>query len=534
VAKKTVDFDTDVAGFTRNKRQMAALKALDSGKVKYLLYGGALGGGKSYLLRWYGVRRLMTLYQKFGLKHITGMLACEDYPSLKDRQLQKILFEFPPWLGTYHGDHKVYGRCFILKPRWGSGVLCFRNLDDPSKYASSEWALILVDELTKNTYEIFTFLRTRLRWPGIPDIETQFVGGTNPGGPGHGWCKQMWMDREFPEEFVKPIDYRDSFAYVPSKADDNPFLDESYWATLQTLPPELRKAFRDGSWDIFLGQALPMLSRDIHGIDPMPVPEHAPLMMTYDWGWGRPFSLGWWWIDQDGRLIRFHEWYGYTGTANQGLRMADGEVAKGIKKIEKELDLGIWGGKRHIMRIAGPDCFNKKPDYRGGGQGPSTAEEFGRQQIYLTPGDPSRDLKIRQVRQRLQVPEGYPSDPKAPAPMMLIYKTCTNFFRTMTTLPMDETHVEDVDTKAEDHIYDEVGLACMARPMPMVGPKKNKPWHERRIEELQRPPEITDELAMAAMDAQAIREMGYDPDEVPEDAILIDNSGEMVPTIGSE
>lgn len=526
---KTADFDRDVAGLTKNQRQMSALKELDSGRVKYLLYGGALGGGKSYLLRWYGVRRLMVLYQRYGIKSITGMLACEDYPSLKDRQLQKILFEFPKWLGTYHGDHKVYGRCFILKPRWGSGVLCFRNLDDPSKYASSEWALILVDELTKNSYEVFTFLRTRLRWPGIPDMETQFVGGTNPGGVGHGWCKQLWMDRDFPPEFVEPVDYRPTFAYVPSKADDNPFLDESYWATLHTLPENLRKAFRDGDWDIFLGQAFPMLSRQVHGIEPRPVPGFAPLYMSYDWGWGKPFSIGWWWVDSDGRLIRFNEWYGWNGTANQGLRMSDREVAKGIKEREKQMDLGIWKGRRRILRFAGPDCFQKKPDYRGGGQGPPTAEEFSKEGIHIIPGDPSRELKIRQVRQRLEVPKGYPLDPNASAPMLLAYNTCKHFFRTMSTLPMDETHVEDVDTDAEDHVYDEVGLMCMVRPMTMPKPKAQKPWHEQRLEELTRPPEITDEIAMAALDAQAIREMG-DPDEIPEGSILIDNSG-LVPTV---
>lgn len=249
-----VHFDTQLANFT--PRQMEAITLLDSGLIKFLLYGGALGGGKSYLLRWYGLRRLLKLFG-MGFEKVTGMLACEDYPSLKDRQLQKIATEFPLWMGKMHGDHKDYGKAFILHPEYGSGALCFRNLDDASKYQSAEFAFILVDEQTKNLYEVFTFLRTRLRWPGLKDIECQYVGGTNPGGVGHGWTKQFWMDNDFPPEFIEPVDYRSQFAYVPSKADDNPYLDASYWAMLNTLPINLRKAFKEGDWDVFVGQAFP-------------------------------------------------------------------------------------------------------------------------------------------------------------------------------------------------------------------------------------------------------------------------------------
>ena len=286
---KTLDIDQDIAKFT--PRQMEAVKALDSGGIKYFLYGGALGGGKSYFLRWYGVRRLIVLYQVYGLSGAVGMLACENYPSLKDRQLSKIGREFPGWLGKMHTDHKEFGRCFILKPRFGGGILCFRNLDDPSKYQSAEFAFIMVDELTKNDYDTFTFLRSRLRWPGLPDVEGQFVGGTNPGGIGHGWCKQLWMDKTFGPEWYPPIspeDYRKQFAYIPSKADDNPHLDPGYWAVLNTLPEHLRSAFKDGNWDIFVGQAFSEFNRTTHVVKPMPVPSNAPLYMTFDWGYGAP------------------------------------------------------------------------------------------------------------------------------------------------------------------------------------------------------------------------------------------------------
>jgi hypothetical protein len=451
---------SDLCQFT--PRQREASRQLKNGK-RFLLYGGALGGGKSFWLRWTLLRRLMEIYAKFGLERVTVMLASEDYPSLKDRQLQKIEFEFPAWVGRMCHDHKVYGRAFVLHEQYGGGAICFRNLDDPSKYQSAEFAAIGVDELTKNTYEVFTHLRSRLRWPGLPDNETWFIAGTNPGGIGHGWVKQFWIDRLFPDEWTQPVDFRPCFAFVQSKADDNPHLDAAYWSTLQTLPPNLRKAFRDGDWDIFVGQAFPQYSRQTHGFTwKGDIPHGAPLYSTFDWGYGKPFSWGWWYVDADGRVWRFAEWYGWSGTADEGLRMVDSEIAAEIVKREREM--GIWG--RPIIRLAGHDCWNRKPNYQGGGQGPSTAEEFVKAGIYLTKADSTREVKIRQFRERLRVPED------GELPMLMVSDGCEQFNRTIPNLKMDDRNVEDVDSHGEDHIYDEACQICMARPLRL----DNREW----------------------------------------------------------
>jgi len=420
-------------------RQMQAIRVIDSRIKKFILYGGAMGGGKSYFLRWVAVRLLMKFFQRYDLRNVTVMLACEDYTSLKDRQLSKIATEFPAWLGTNHTDHKAYGRCYILAQEYGGGIITFRNLDDPSKYASSEFAAILVDELTKNLMEVFNHLRTRLRWPGIPDIECIFLAGTNPGSIGHGWVKQFWMDHVFPPEFIEPVDYRPYFAYIPSRADDNPYLTQAYWDSLATLPDGLRKAFRDGDWNIFVGQAFPEFGPR-HVVKPMAVPKYAPIYMVFDWGYGHPFSVAWIWVDADGRGYVFAEWYGSTGAPDVGLRLVDSEIAEGIKQHEK--DLGI--NERSITRIAGPDCWAKKPNYQGQGRGPSTMEVFSRHGLYLVKGDPTRELKIRQFRERLRVVG-------EEMPMLVFYETCTEALRTIPVLVMDKNNIEDVDTKGEDH-----------------------------------------------------------------------------------
>ena len=162
-------------------------------------------------------------------------------------------------------------------------------------------------------------------------------------------------------------------------------------------------------------------------------------------------------------MYRFSEIYGcMPGMVNTGVRQADSEIAETIMAHEK--DLGIW--KKNILRLCDPTCFNKKPDYRGGGQGASTAEVFAEYGINLTPGDPDRKLKIRQFHERLRCrfdKEGYLVE----RPMVQIYKTCEAFLRTIPVLQTDENNPEDVDTDAEDHVYDEACHAFMARKMGM-------------------------------------------------------------------
>ena len=489
--QKGLDFDKDVAKFT--DRQMQANAAIDSFKYKFILYGGALGGGKSYWLRWVLVRLLFCWFKEKGLKNVVVMLACEDYPQLKDRQLSKIAREFPLWLGKQYSDHKDYGRCFILNPEFGSGVICFRNLDDASKYQSAEFAAAAIDELTKNSYDTFTEIRKRLRWPGLEDDECLFLGGTNPGGVGHGYCKAFWIDKIYPEEFLEPYDYSKKFCYIPAKADDNPHLDEGYWRMLNTLPVHQRAAFRDGSWDTYIGQFFQEWSRVHHVIKPIPVPKDAPLFMTYDWGFGAPFSVGWWWSDSDGRLYRFAEIYGWNGTPNQGLRWADTEQGQAIIKKEKSMGFNVESNgviNPQIIRLCDPTCFNKKPDYKGGGQGTSTAEEFRRLGLVLRPGDPTRSLKWRQFHQRLLVEQDENKNFKTP--MMQVYDTCTHFIRTIPNIVVNPNNIEEIDTDGEDHIADEAALICMARPMHLAGSSK---WEDVLQEKPRKRPKDISEVA---------------------------------------
>src|SRR3990167_5734785 len=206
---------------------------------KFTLFGGSVGSGKSYWIRWTAVWWLMEYYAKYGLKGVRAGIFCEDYPSLNDRHLSKIKFEFPAWLGKFNeAKHE-----FTLAPKWGSGIIAFRNLDDPAKYLSVEFALIGIDEINRNPKTTFDMLRSRHRWPGIKDV--RFLAGCNP--LGEAWVKNMWVKRIFSPEEKEQYE----FVFVPALPTDNPYLPVEYYKSLESLPENQRKAYLEGNWDAF-------------------------------------------------------------------------------------------------------------------------------------------------------------------------------------------------------------------------------------------------------------------------------------------
>ena len=232
---------SELCGF--REKQWLASQVADT--HRFTLFGGARGPGKSYWLRWYALRQLLNLSAQ-GVRHAAWALFCESYPELTDRQTSKILVEFPKELGTVQ-DSKSHGLGFYLNEDYGGHVLLLRNLDDPAKYKSSEFAGISVDELTLTPKRTFDMLRGSLRWPGV--ARTQFCAGTNPDGKHAAWVRQLWIERDFTGEgFQELLPLRDEFAFVPALPTDNPFLSADYWHDLKTQPRQVREAWLEGSW----------------------------------------------------------------------------------------------------------------------------------------------------------------------------------------------------------------------------------------------------------------------------------------------
>jgi phage terminase large subunit len=418
IPQRQVDWDT-LLGFT--VRQQSALDAMYT--KRFLLYGGARGGGKSRFLRWAAVDYLVTLFQELGIKHARVGLFCETYPDLRDRQISKIRTEFPMWMGKLT-DSKDQGLAFVLSDELGGGIIALRNLDDPTKYQSAEFAAIFVDELTKTTIDTFNILRGSLRWPGVS--HTVFVGATNPGSIGHAWVKALWIDSIFPKE-MEPL--RPMFGFIQSLPADNPYLEQTYWDDLNTLPEDLRKAWVLGMWDVFEGQAFSAWGPQ-HIVDNFEIPIYWPRTVGIDWGYRKPFCALWSATNpQTRQVVIYDEIY-------QDL-LTDDQQATAIKARSEEQFIRFF--------FADPSMWTKRSQTVSLIK--STADIYAEYGVILQKGDNDRMSGKRKVSRLLQTgPYGEPG--------MVVQRKCKNLIRTLPALPFDRHRIEDVDTMAEDHAYD--------------------------------------------------------------------------------
>ena len=394
-----------------------------------------MAGGKSYLLRWGALAYLLYMYAKTNIKNIIVGLFSEDYPTLKDRQISRIDREFPEWLGELKSTD-TDGFAFYVRPEYGSGKILLRNLDDPSKYMSSEFAGEFVEELTRNDYQTFEDLRNRLRYPGVDEVK--FMGATNPGGVGHGWVRKYFVNKntDDPEQ--------DRFYYVHANAYDNQYISPMYLKQLESLPTQKRKAYLEGSWDVFAGQYFDEFNSNIHTCEPfIPKKENFYLMVGgLDWGRSAPFAC-----HITGIQKKYHEGIyfhrAWTFLELYGTEKNPEEWGKLLKQRLEfyKLTLSDINWVRCDNQIFTTGLDNSKSIHL------QFVDADDRYRSLLKPATKDRVGGWTNIHNWLSIaPDG--------EPYWIISRDCKNLIRTLPELIHDENKVEDVDSEGEDHSGD--------------------------------------------------------------------------------
>jgi len=440
-AARTETSISQLANFLPKQRE--ALDAMYS--HKYVLFGGSAGPGKSFWLRWAALHYLFECATA-GFMHVHVGIFSEDYPALVDRQINKIKREFPPELGEVRRTD-TEGLAFILKEQYGGGVISLRNLDDPSKFASAEWAGIFVDELTKNVKQTFDDLRFRLRWPGIE--HTVFCAASNPGSKGHGWVKKLWVDRDFSGD---DANFNPNlFCFIRALPRDNPYLTKSYWEELDSLPEAMRRALRDGDWNIFAGQVFSEFAYNVHVKRPFPIPQEWARWCGLDYGYTEPTVCLW--------LARAPRGAVIEPPGEEPVMLLESHTVvyrelavKHMLAQDQALNIkSLSIGERVNGIYADPSMWAR----RGQGDGLSVADEYAAVGVNLTQANNNRLAGWGRVHRALDF------RPVSP-PELWIFDVCDGLIRTLPSLPSDPIRPEDVDTDAEDHWGDAVRYALMA------------------------------------------------------------------------
>ena len=386
-----------------NAKQLEFFRA----RERFVAYGGARGGGKSWAirqkarllaLRWPGIRML---------------LLRRSYPELQENHILPLLSDLRG-LARYRASEKAF-----LFPN-GSRIkfgYCDRERD-VDQYQGQEYDVIFLDEATQFTEYQYITLTPCIR--GANDFPKRMYLTCNPGGVGHMWVKRLFVDRAFRGD-EDPADYR----FIPARATDNPILaqrDPGYLKMLDNLPPGLREAWRDGSWDVFAGQYFPEFTRQTQVVPTFSIPAQWPRYRAFDYGLDM-FACYWFAIDFDSRVWVYREF------RQPGMIVS--EAAQAMLRLtppEEQIQ----------YTIAPPDMWSTQKD-----TGRTMADIFAANGVGLVRGSNQRVQGWMVLKEYLKCrADGRPG--------LLITRDCPGIIRDLPALQHDEKKVNDCAVTPHD------------------------------------------------------------------------------------
>ena len=412
-----------------------------------VLFGGAAGGGKSYG------------------QLIDALLFALKYPGSKQLILRRTYKELEKSLirvanDIYSKDVFKYNHSKHVGRFTNGSIIDFSYCDkesDVTKYQSAEYDVIRFDELTHFTEYMYVYLLSRIR--GTNGYPKQMKSSTNPGGVGHSWVKERFIDIGAPNR------EHDGKIFIPSMVQDNVFLmnsDPDYVKRLEKLSEKDKQALLFGNWDIFDGQYFTEWKRDLHVIEPFEIPKHWRRYFVMDYGLD---MLAGYWIAVDiyGRAYVYREIY------ESGLIIS--EAAKRICALTDE---------EIYANIAPPDLWNRRQD-----TGKSAAEIFAENGVRLVRANNDRVQGWYNLKEWLRPCKDEQGEEIAP---LRIFSNCLNLIRTLPSVAMDSKNPNDVAREPHEltHAPDAIRYFVAGRPAPAVAlPEydEDAPGYDTQLEE---------------------------------------------------
>ena len=406
------------------------------------LFGGAAGGGKSY-----GQLVDALLY---ALKYPKSkqIIFRSTFSDLEKSLIRVSLNLYPLSIAKYNDSKHTWK--FNNDSIIDFGYIQYEK--DVYQYQSAEYDVIRFDELTHFTEFMYTYMISRCR--GANPYPKGMKSSTNPGGVGHVWVKERFIDIGEPNvihnckletgEEVTRI-------FIPSLVTDNKFMleyDPDYIKRLDALPEKERKALKYGDWDIYDGMFFPEFKRRIHVIEPFEIPDNWNRYIAMDYGLDM-FAVLFVAIDTKGKAYVYNEIHKSNLIVSEARQVLKSYMRKA----------------RYKYIYAPPDLWNRNRD-----TGKSTAELFYEGGIDLAKASNNRIagwlnvkewLKVRKVRNE-QTGEIYEdSDLK-------IFNNCINLIKYLPQLQHDEKEPNDVATEPHEptHITDALRYFCVSRVAP--------------------------------------------------------------------
>ena len=411
-------------------------KAFIDATADEVLFGGSAGGGKSY------VQLLDAFLYALQYKNSKQLILRRTYPELYMSLIRVSLGLYPKEVASYNSANHTWTF------KTGS-IIDFgycNSEDDVYRYQSAEYDVIRFDELTHFTEHMYTYLLSRLR--GSTPYPRSMKSTTNPGGVGHSWVKERWIDHgKVMEEFTVGTTSR---LFIPARVQENKFLmeaDPDYLKRLDALPENERKALRDGDWDVFEGRFFPEFVREIHVVEPFVLGKNYRRVFAMDYGLDMLAGL-WIALDTMGNAYVYKE----VGESNL-------IISSAAKRI-----LEVNGADKVEDFVAPPDLWNRRQE-----TGRSAAEIFSENGVYLRKVNNDREqgwLDLKEWLKPVLTEQGNIS------PRLKIFSNCTQLIKCLGSVLYSEKNPNDMANEPHEltHFPDALRYFATSRPLPAERP----------------------------------------------------------------
>ncbi len=220
------------------RKQSNALRVLTDHTTEFLGYGGAAGGGKTYI----GCYWLMMMgYYSPGTKYFIGRDSLKDTRGSVLHSWRKLSNEidFHEW--HYSDNHILFDN--------GTEIefldLSFYPQKDPmyERFGSKEFTSGWIEEASSVHYMAFEVLKSRIgRWLNKEcNIKKKILCTFNP--------KKNWIDSTFYRPYVNKREAENT-KFIFALATDNPFLPDDYIDTLRKIKDKAtRERLLNGNFD---------------------------------------------------------------------------------------------------------------------------------------------------------------------------------------------------------------------------------------------------------------------------------------------
>jgi len=262
-----------------------------------ILYGGALGGGKSYLAR---VATIIFSLEIPGLitylfrRTFKEVLANHIYTPggylemLKDMlEDGDVVFSKSDYSFTFYNGSRIQ----LAHSQYESDIY---------SHQGAQIGFLVIDEATHFTPTMIRFIRSRVRLGGmtVPDkwkgSFPRILYTANPGNVGHMYFKSNFVDHGSFKVFRAPEDEGSmKRIYIPARLTDNKVLlanDPEYAQRVKGMgDSSLVKAMLEGDWDsLSIGGFSDIWRAHLHVIDAFDIPHTWKIDRGFDYGYSAP------------------------------------------------------------------------------------------------------------------------------------------------------------------------------------------------------------------------------------------------------